>query len=155
MEVILTLLLCALGLFIYLANKNKNDVLRLKDSLFEKELELVSLRTELRDKDRLIEELRRQLDAKQSASPSNRALPSPSELFVSVIFRADDEKYYDYFVGNNDVQVGDFVEVYFNNKASGKVERRTAQVIYVSEPGEFSDYARSNIKRKVARPNNW
>ena len=138
MEVILTLLLCALGFFIYLTDRNKNEVLRLKQ--------------ELRDRDILIEELRRQLAEK--SSPSNRALPPPSEIFVSVIFREGDKKYYDYFVGDNDVRGGDFVEVYFNNKASGKVERRVAKVIYVSEPGEVSDYARSNIKRKVDR-NEW
>ena len=153
MEVILTLLLCALGFFIYLTDRNKTEVLRLRQELRDREIELLTLRAELHDRDILIEELRRQLAEK--SSPSNLALPPPSsETFVSVIFREGDKKYYDYFVGDNDVRVGDFVEVYFNNKASGKVERRVAKVIYVSEPGEVSDYARSNIKRKVDR-NEW
>ena len=136
----MTLLLCALGFFIYLTDRNKNEVLR--------------LRQELRDRDILIEELRSQLAEKSSTS--NLALPPPSsETFVSVIFREGDRKHYDYLLGDiRDVHVGDFVEVYFNNKASGKVERRTAKVIYVSEPGEVSDYARSNIKRKSNR-NKW
>ena len=147
----MTLLLCALGFFIYLTDKNKHEVVRLKNELRDKEFEILTLRAELRDRDILIEELRRQLAAK--SSPSNLELPPPSsETFVSVIFKEGDKKYYDYFVGDNDVRVGDFVEVYFNNKASGKVERRVAKVIYVSEPGEVSDYARSKIKRKVDRP---
>ena len=141
----MTLLLCALGFFIYLTDRNKNEVLRLRQELRDREIEILTLRAELRDKDILIEELRRQLAAKSS----------PSEMFVSVIFREGDRKHYDYLLGDiRDVHVGDFVEVYFNNKASGKVERRTAKVIYVSEPGEVSDYARSNIKRKSNR-NKW
>ena len=149
----MTLLLCALGFFIYLTDRNKHEVLRLRQELRDREIEILNLRAELGDRDILIEELRRQLAAK--SSPSKLELPPPSsEKFVSVIFKEGDIKHYDYFVGDNDIQVGDFVEVYFNNKSTGKVERRIAKVIYVSEPGEVSDYARSNIKRKSNR-NKW
>lgn len=151
MEVILTLLLCALGLFIYLTNSNKNEVLRLKDALFDKELELVSLRTELRDRDILIEDLRRQLAEK--SSPSQELLPPPSGTFVRVIFKAGDTKYYDYLLGDiRDVHVGDFVEVYFSNKFSGEAECTAAKVIYVSEPGEVSEFAKSVVVKKADRP---
>ena len=135
----MTLLLCALGLFLYLLNSSKNEVLRLRQELYYK--------------DRLIEDLRRQLDA--NPQPSHPALPSPStRTFVRVIFRADDEKYYDYFVGNNDVQVGDFVEVFASDKDRGVPTCKVAQVVYVSKPGEVSDYAKSVIVKKVDR-HNW
>lgn len=102
-----------------------------------------------------IADLKAEIQRLQSTN-DGRALTTTiidENTFVRVIFREGDRKYYDYFVGDNqDVQVGDFVEVYFNNKASGKVERRTAKVIYVSEPGETSDYARSKIKRKADYP---
>lgn len=136
----------------YLLNSSKNEVWR--------------LRQELRDKDRLIEELRQQLYAASfSTQPSTTSpqkiyqpqLPSPvdEKTFVSVIFKENDRKFYDYFVGKNqDINVGDFVEVYFTNKDSGKVERRAAQVVYISKPGEVSDFARSVIKCKSDR-NKW
>ena len=129
MDVLVTLLACTVAFLLYLLNRQRHE----------------------------IDDLKAEIQRLQS-SDNGRALSTPiidENTFVRVIFKAGDEKYYDYFVGDNqDVQVGDFVEVYFNNKASGKVERRTAKVIYVSEPGEVSDYARSNIKRKSNR-NKW
>ena len=153
MEVILTLLLCALGFFIYLTDRNKHEVLRLRQELRDREIELLTLRAELHDRDILIEELRRQLAEK--SSPSNLALPPPSsETYDSVIFKAGDKKYYDYFVGDNDVHVGDFVEVYVGDKTYGKPKRTIAQVVYLSEPDEVSKYAKSAIKGKSNR-NKW
>ena len=146
----MTLLLCALGLFLYLLNSNKNEVLRLRLELRDKEIELSNLRYELRDKDRVIEELRRQLDDKPQLS--NRALPPPSGIFVSVIFKANDRKYYDYFVGDNDVQVGDFVEVYAVDKNDCKLKCKVAQVVYISKPGEVSKYAKTEIVKKADYP---
>ncbi len=148
----MTLLLCALGFFIYLTDRNKNEVLRLRQELRNREIELLTLRAELSDKDRIIEELRRQLAAK--SSPSNRALPPPSsETFVSVIFKAGDKKYYDYLLGDiRDVHVGDFVEVYFSNKFSGGAECVAAQVVYISKPGEVSKYAKSAVVKKADYP---
>ena len=129
MDVLVTLLVCTVAFLLYLLNRQRHEIADLKAEV--QRLQLTN---------------------------NVRALSTPiidENTFVRVIFKAGDKRYYDYFVGDNqDVHVGDFVEVYFNNKASGKVERRVAKVIYVSEPGEVSDYARSNIKRKVDR-NEW
>ena len=127
MDVFVTLLVCTVAFLLYLLNRQRHEIADLKAEI-----------------------------QRLQSTNNGRALTTPiidENTFVRVIFREGDRKYYDYFVGNNDVQVGDFVEVYFNNKASGKVERRTAKVIYVSEPGESSDYARSKIKRKADYPN--
>ena len=126
MDALVTLLVCAVAFLLYLLNRQRHEIADLKAEV-----------------------------QRLQSSDNGRALSTPiidENTFVRVIFKAGDKKYYDYFVGDNDVRVGDFVEVYFNNKASGKVERRVAKVIYVSEPGEVSDYARSKIKRKVDRP---
>lgn len=135
---ILTLLLCALGFFIYLTDRNKNEVLRLKQ--------------ELRDRDILIEELRRQLAAK--SSPSNRALPPPSsETFVRVIFNKGDEKQYNYLVGElRDINLGDFVVVNVNDRVAGKTKWKIAQVVYISKPGEVSEFAKSAVVKKADYP---
>ena len=149
----MTLLLCALGFFIYLTDRNKHEVLRLRQELRDREIEFLTLRAELRNRDILIEELRSQLAEKSSTS--NLALPPPSsETFVSVIFKAGDKKYYDYFVGDNDVRVGDFVEVYATDKNDGKLKCKVAQVVYISKPGDVSKYAKSAIKGKSNR-NKW
>lgn len=146
LEVILAVLLCALGFFLYLTDRNKHEIFCLKQALRDKELEIETLR-------RKIDAFQKSTTKRQKNSQPQLPLPA-SEIFVSVIFREGDRKSYDYFVGDNDVQVGDFVEVYFNNRSSGQVERRAAKVIYVSEPGEVSEYARSEIKCKSDR-NKW
>ena len=122
----MTLLLCTIAFLLYLLNKNQNEISELKAE---------------------IHRLRQ--------NGSNKSVPPPvnEKIFVSVIFKKHDQKYYDYFLGDNhDVKIGDFVEVYFNNKISGKTERRIAKVIYISKPGEISEYARSKIKSKADRP---
>ena len=125
MEVIVTLLLCTTAFLLYLLNKNRNEISELKAEIHR---------------------------LKQSDNAAPDSPPVDKNTFVSVIFKESDKKFYDYFLGDNsDVQVGDFVEVYFNNKISGKTERRVAKVIYVSESGETSEYARSKIKRKTDR----
>ena len=129
LEVILAVLLCALGFFIYLTDRNKHEIFCLKQALRDKELE--------------IETLRNKLYAFQKSPKVKR--------FVSVIFQKNDSKSYDYFVGNNDVQVGDFVEVYIKDKNHGKPKQTIAKVIYLSEPGEESKHAKSEIKCKANR----
>ena len=122
----MTLLLCTIAFLLYLLNKNRNEISELKTEIYR---------------------LRQ--------NGNNKSVPPPvdEKIFVSVIFKEHDQKYYDYFLGDNhDVKIGDFVEVYFNNKISGKTERRIAKVVYISKPGEISDYARSKIKGKADRP---
>lgn len=140
LEVILAVLLCALGFFLYLTDRNKHEIFCLKQALRDKELEISCLRDELRRK-----------EAESVKTPPKEP---KKKRFVSVIFRKDDTKSYDYFVGNNDVQVGDFVEVYIKDKNHGKPKQTTAEVVYLSEPGEESKHAKSAIKRKSNR-NKW
>lgn len=146
----MTLLLCALGFFIYLTDKNKNEILHLRQELRDKDRLIEDLRNELRAKDYLVEKLRDELRENKAVVESPKV-----KRFVSVIFRKDDDKCYDYFIGNNqNIQVGDFVEVYIRDKDHGKPKRTIAKVVYLSEPDEISDFARSKIKRKADR-NKW
>ena len=159
MDVILTLLLVTVGVFSYLLNSNKNEVLRLKQ--------------ELRNKDHLIDDLRRQLAAKPKPQPLPPPVVTPpivalptnqtvvdttpkltkAKKFVSVIFNEGDEKSYDYFLGKHrNVHVGDFVEVYATDKTDGKPKWAIAQVVYVSKRGESSKYAKSTIVKKADYP---
>lgn len=126
MEVILAALLCVIGFLIYLLNKSKDEIFSLKT-------EINRLRTQ-----------------KNSAEIQP---PIKDKTFVQVIFTPDSKNHYDYLLGNNpDVQVGDFVEVYVADKDGGKPNWSIAQVIYISEPGEVSEFAKSKIKRKSNRP---
>ncbi len=128
MEVIIAVLSCALGFAAYLLHKNREEISELKS-------EIQRLRT-------------KQID-------NSAALPAVDEnTFVSVIFKKNDKKYYDYLLGDvSDVHVGDFVEVYVSNKFDDELTSQllVAQVIYISVPGEVSEYAKSKIKRKSAR----
>lgn len=131
MDVIVTFLLCVVGFLAYLLHKKREEIAALKNEL---------------------QRLQSQKSAAVQSSPTQTPPPllSDENTFVRVIFKKNDKKYYDYLLGKVDgVQIGDFVEVYFNNKLSGKPERRIAKVIYISKPGEISEYARSAIKRKV------
>ena len=122
----MTLLLCTIAFLLYLLNKNRNEISELKAEIYR---------------------------LRQNGSEKFVPPPVDEKIFVSVIFKKHDQKYYDYFLGDNhDIKIGDFVEVYFNNKISGKTERRIANVIYISKPGEISEYARSKIKGKANRP---
>lgn len=114
-----------MAFLLYLLNRNRNEISELKADV-------------------------RRLSQNSNDTPVSP--PVDENTFVSVIFKENDQKYYDYFLGNNhDVKLGDFVEVYFNNKISGKTERRVAKVVYISNPGEVSEYARSKIKGKSNR----
>ncbi len=77
-----------------------------------------------------------------------------AKIFVKVIFEKDAEKSYDYLVGDFDVKVGDFVVVRTGNINSGKARLTSAQVIYISAPGEISSYAKTPIIKK-ADYNKW
>lgn len=131
MDVIVTFLLCVVGFLVYLLHKKREEIATLKAELHR---------------------LQSQKSVAVESSPAQATPPlvSDENTFVRVIFKKNDKKYYDYLLGEVvGVQVGDFVEVYFSNKLSGKAERHVAKVIYISKPGEISDYARSTIKRKV------
>lgn len=128
MEVIIAVLLCALAFAVYLLIKNRDEISELKN-------EIHRLRT-------------KQID-------NSTAPPVTDEnTFVRVIFKRNADRYYDYLLGDvNDVHVGDFVEVYASNKFDDEPgsQRLAAQIIYISEPGEVSEYAKSKIKRKSTR----
>lgn len=86
--------------------------------------------------------------------PLESAPPPPSQeirngLFVSVVFKKGG-KPYDYFLGNHiGINVGDEVEVYVHDKWAHRIKRKTARVVYISQPGETSLYARSVIIGKL------
>ncbi|MBR6712552.1 MAG: hypothetical protein IKI76_06100 [Selenomonadaceae bacterium] len=72
------------------------------------------------------------------------------KIFVSVVFKGS-LKHYDYLLNpNENIQVGDYVEVWAHNPQNKNELRKTvAQVRYISYPGEFSQYARSEIVKKA------
>lgn len=164
MEVIMTLLLCALGLFLYLADKNNKKILKQNEEI-----------RELREKERVARDLlsKRQQPVQQpqvirevivekqqpviivqqpSLPPPQRTLPA-SGRFVQVIFKKGDRKRYDYFLGDNyDVRVNDFVMVPVHDKFSGNNTIKIARVKYISAPGEVSRKAKSTVIRKADYP---
>ena len=135
MEVIITVLLCSLVFALYLLHKSREEVSALKD-------ELQHWRT-------------KNFDGGLLSSGQVQPLKTDKNTFVRVIFRRDADKYYDYLLGNvNDVHVGDFVEVYVSKKSDneyGSPQLLVAQIIYISAPGEISEYAKSKIRRKSRR----
>ena len=144
MEAIILILLCAIGLFLYMLNNSKNEVLQLKEQLHERDIEIIKLQNLLREKSVVTQKI-------SHVEVQTDYLPPPvdDKIFVQVIFNKDSKKCYDYFLGKNyDVHVGDFVEVYVNNTDNGKPEWAVAKVVYISSPGETSEYAKSAIKRK-------
>ena len=123
MEALIVFLLCALCISIYFTNKYKDEVARLKEKLREQET--------------------------LSASRIEQTFPT-TRKFVSVSFKEGDTQVYDYLIGDNyDLKVGDLVEVPFRSKYSGANEVKVATVKYVSVPGEQSNYAKSNVIRKI------
>ncbi len=121
METLIIILLCAVGIFIFLNHKEKKDIARLKEKLREENL----------------------------LSPTKRLVSGFSEKFVSVKFRESDTQIYDYLIGDiHDLKVNDRVEVPINSKFTDK-KTKIATVKYVSSAGEHSDYAKSYVIRKV------
>lgn len=96
--------------------------------------------------------------AEPDALPVEPAPPQPvpppppkfyEGIFVSVEFRKGG-KAYDYFLGKHtDVNIGDKVEVYVHDRRSHRLKKKKARIVYISEPGEISPYARSEISRKL------
>ena len=125
-------------------NSNKDKLLQLREKLHEKELEIVELKAALREKEVALRGiLPEEIQTESSSQKVNE------KVFVQVVFNKESKKRYDYFLGKNqDIQVGDFVEVYANKTDNGKPEWTIAKVVYISSPGETSDYAKSSIKRK-------
>ena len=137
MLALIIILLCALGFFIYLADKNNKEISRLKDELADKE----NFSTEFKD-------------SKSQPQPVKKSKFNSKKIFVKVIFKKDAAKSYDYFIGDFEVKVGDFVVVHISDKSSGKVKLISAQIVYISAPGEVSQYANSKIFKKAAK-NKW
>ena len=107
----------------------------MQKKICEQEVELIQLKKTLREL--------------KSSKPQHAA-----KRFVQVIFTPNSKKCYDYLLGDiQDVNVGDFVEVYVSTD-NGKSEVAVAQVVYISEPGEVSKFAKSKIKRK-SKHNKW
>lgn len=145
MAVIIIGLLFVCGYFLYLLNANRKEISRLKENICTQEKELVELRQNICN-------LENKLLKLSSAETKSHLSPPVEKRFVSVIFKEDSKKRYDYFLGeNHDVKVGDFVEVYANDIDKGKPARAVAKVVYLSSPGEKSDYAKSTIKKKSNR----
>ena len=136
MVILIIFLLCALGLFIYLTNKNIDEIERLKEKLHEKENADSS-------------------KSKNNQPPKAKKSKANSEKrFCQVIFKENATKCYDYLLGDFDVKVGDFVVVHISDKNSGEVKLRSAKIVYISTPDEISEYAKSKIFKK-AKKNKW
>ena len=88
-------------------------------------------------------------DENKNSDLITKSSASEVKKFVKVIFKKDDNKKYDYFLGDNsDIQVGDFVEVLAHGKFSGKDELKIVQVVYISSVGEISYKATKTVVRK-------
>ena len=144
MEAVIIILLCAVGFVLYLLNNSKNELLRLKEQIHERDIQILKLQTALRERNVDVSEA---ISAEIQTEFSSSAVDN--KAFVQVIFKKDSKKRYDYLLGKNyDVKVGDFVEVYASGVDNGKPKWAVAEVVYISSPGETSDYAKSAIKRK-------
>ena len=147
MEIFVAILSCALIFALYLSYSNRRELLNLQKKFSAQEEELVQLKKTLGKYDKALRRLT--LDKK------TKPLQHAEKRFVQVIFTPESKKCYDYLLGDNqDVNVGDFVEVYANKMNNGKPEWSVAKVVYISEPGEVSKHAKSKIKRK-SNYNKW
>lgn len=135
MEIFVAILSCVVIFVLYLSISNRRELSRLQKKICEQEVELI--------------QLKKTLSELKPSKPQHTA-----KRFVKVIFTPNSKKCYDYLLGDNpDVNVGDFVEVYVSTD-NGKSEWTVAQVVYISEPGEVSKFAKSKIKRK-SKHNKW
>lgn len=152
MTAIIVFLLCGLAFALYLLNENNNENLELKRKLREKENSPKEITHSAPEKIREVVVVKPVYVAPPVKKPSTPLLPE-AQRFVQVIFKKNGKKRYDYYLGDNhDIKVGDFVEVWANNKRSGKSEWKVVKVVYVSKPGEVSSKANSTIIRKAAYP---
>ena len=192
MVALIIFLLCALGFFIYLTNKNVIEIEHLKEKVSPQTRKFVSVVFK-ENKTQLYEYFTGDIDLKigdrvevpfHNKSTGNnevkiatvkyvsadgeqssfarsyvirkveKSKSKAEKRFVQVIFNKDATKSYDYLIGNFEVKVGDFVVVHISDKNSGKVKLLNAQVVYISEPGETSEYAKSKIFKKATH-NKW
>ena len=160
MEVIFAILLCALGLFLYLTDKNNKKILKQNEEireLREKERQARDLLSKRPQPIREIERIREVIVEKPiiivqqtPSNPSQQRVLLTEERFVSVIFKKGDKRRYDYFLGNNyDIKVDDFVVVPVHDKFSDRNTIKIAKVKYISAPGEISRKAKSTVIRKA------
>ena len=157
--------------FLRAPNTNGSEILKLNKELTEKRNEVFELQRKLREKENSIldlnrmyntfkdanNELRRQLvELEQENSNLRRngvqlplPLPFPppppkTKKFVRVVFKGYSNKEHDYLLGNHkNIKIGDIVLVGTKNGA------KQAKVVYVSQSGEVSEYAKSEIIKKV------
>ena len=127
----------------YNIKSNTDELSLLKRLLNATQKENINLKTQI---SKLDSELR-ELKTTQKKTVSQGTLfndYSVSEKFVQVVFRGFSDKRHDYFLGKHkNISVGDIVLVGTKNGA------KPAQVVRISEPGEFSAYANSNIIKKL------
>ena len=158
MEVIVTVLLCAIGIFLYLLNENNNENLELKRKLREKENEIRKSSWGSCWKNYWKVDLYSTTDTTKLFSKKNISKNPPQyfsneKRFVQVIFKKNSKRRYDYFLGENyDIKVGDFVVVWVHDKFSGENKWKIAKVLYISSPNEVSDKATSTVIKKADRP---
>ncbi|MCR5834784.1 MAG: hypothetical protein K6G55_09090 [Selenomonadaceae bacterium] len=150
MEVVITVLMCALGVFMYLTNKNNREILKRNE-------EIRTLNQILAQRDEEIFRLKNQIalilpspQSTRQQMPRPEIPPTLGKKFIQVIFKKHGKKRYDYLLGNNpDVQINDFVVVPVADRLTGEIVRKIAKVIYVSQANEISAYANSPIFGKI------
>ncbi len=156
MAEVIIILLCVVAFLLYVVNANNNENLALKRRLREREN--FSPPSSPLEQVHKIEKVREIVVLKPICVPQPGVTPSVqkssgSKKFCQVIFKKHSKKRYDYFLGkNNDIKVGDFVEVWATDKYSGKSKWKVVKVVYISKPGEISSYAESTIIKKAAYP---
>lgn len=143
-------------------NEEKTKALRIKGILDERDKEIRKLVKTLQEKDKEIIKLREPVST-----------PPTKKRFVQVIFKEGDEKRYDYLLGDiHDLKVNDFVlvpirkskerldkeiermiiELEIAGKPGEKPRKTTylrAKVKYISKFGEISEYAKSEVIKKL------
>ena len=137
-----------------LTEKNKsnsvdNEIFILRNKNYEQQNIITALKNEndeLRTKIKNLERNQQReitLFDENSFTPTTKTLRT-SKKFVQVIFPGYSHDRYDYLLGNHrNIKVGDFVMV------GTKKGARRAKVVYISEAGEISSRAKSEIIKKV------
>lgn len=143
-----------------LMSSNKKESANLENEIFElsssnltleKNLVLVqneneNLKIEISKLQIALRELKRNKDIQiQLQFPPIPPTPRNPKKFVQVVFKGFSDKKHDYLLGKHkNIKVGDFVLVGTKNGA------KQAKVVYISESGEFSEHAKSEIIKKIS-----
>ena len=138
----------------------------------ERNMELLRLKTLLQERDKEIKKFQKVLREKENITEGlSKNKPTTQETFVKVIFPKGTKNYH-YLLGDLNLKVGDGVLVPIKKSIErldkeiqrmtiemeitgrpGEKTRKTiclpATVTYISEPGEYSSYAKSNIIKKL------